>query len=40
MTEELRDQLDFLEVHYLLIVPQYTFISLMVTIFLAIFPLS
>ena len=34
------DQLDFLEVPYLLIVLLYTFISLKVAIFLAIFPLS
>ena len=36
MTEEL----DILQVPYLLIVLLYTFISIMVTIFLALFPLS
>ena len=35
-----KDQLDFLEVPYLLIVLLYTFLSPVVTMFLAIFPLS
>ena len=35
-----RDQLDFLQVPHLLIILLYTFITLMVTILLVIFPLS